>query len=191
MYKCIYPRNVTECSYRISGDLADVFLGFQASSAEDKQEVIDSLRKSGFGILDISQNELAKVHGRNLIGGRAPSHLTSEEGLFRFEFPEKPGALLNFLENLPPGFNVSLFHYRGHGADAARVLVGLQVPAQRRSEFRAYLAFLVSKGYSWQDTLGFMERAQELAAHGAASAAFRGPRGQVWCCNRGLRPGSC
>lgn len=160
MYNCIFPRNVTECSYRISGDLADVFIAFQASSLEDKEEVMSNMRKKGYGLLDISQNELAKVHGRNLIGGRAPAHLTSEEGLFRFEFPEKPGALLNFLENLPPGFNVSLFHYRGHGADAARVLVGLQVPAARRAEFRGYLAFLVSKGYSWQE-----ETENEVYAH--------------------------
>jgi len=151
MYRFIYPRNVTECSYRISGDAADVFLGFQAASSEDKEEVTSAFRNAGYGLLDISTNELAKVHGRNLVGGRAPASLTEEEGLFRFEFPEKPGALLNFLENLPPGFNVSLFHYRAHGADAARVLVGLQVPSKRRSEFRTYLAYLVSKGYSWQE----------------------------------------
>lgn len=151
LYKNIFPRNVTEFSYRISGDPANIFMSFQASSQEDKLSVLEALKRSGFDPLDLGENELAKTHGRHLFGGRAPAKLTEEEGLFSFEFPEKPGALLRFLENLPAAFNVSLFHYRSHGADVARVLVAVQVTTKRRQEFREYLAYLVSKGYSWQE----------------------------------------
>lgn len=150
-YRLIFPRNVTEFSYRIGGNPASIFMSFQATSDADRQKAIDSLRSSGYDVLDLSQNELAKTHGRSLIGGRAPVELTAEEGLFSFEFPEKPGALMKFLEQLPSDFNVSLFHYRGHGADVARVLVGLQVPSKSRPHFREYLAYLVSKGYSWKE----------------------------------------
>lgn len=150
-YRLIFPRNVTEFSYRIGGNPASIFMSFQATSDADRQKAIDSSRSSGYDVLDLSQNELAKTHGRSLIGGRAPVELTAEEGLFSFEFPEKPGALMKFLEQLPSDFNVSLFHYRGHGADVARVLVGLQVPSKSRPHFREYLAYLVSKGYSWKE----------------------------------------
>lgn len=150
-YRFIFPRNVTEFSYRIGGNPASIFMSFQATSDADRQKAIDSLRSSGYDVLDLSQNELAKTHGKRLIGGRAPVELTAEEGLFSFEFPEKPGALMKFLEQLPSDFNVSLFHYRGHGADVARVLVGLQVPSKSRPHFREYLAYLVSKGYSWKE----------------------------------------
>lgn len=150
-YRFIFPRNVTEFSYRIGGNPASIFMSFQATSDADRQKAINSLRSSGYDVLDLSQNELAKTHGRSLIGGRAPVELTAEEGLFSFEFPEKPGALMKFLEQLPSDFNVSLFHYRGHGADVARVLVGLQVPSKSRPHFREYLAYLVSKGYSWKE----------------------------------------
>mmetsp|Transcript_58332 Transcript_58332/g.103659 ORF Transcript_58332/g.103659 Transcript_58332/m.103659 type:complete len:568 (-) Transcript_58332:21-1724(-) len=151
LYRHIFPRNVTEFSYRISGDPANIFMSFQASSAEDRTSVLEALRSSGYDPIDLGENELAKTHGRHLIGGRAPAQLTEEEGLFSFEFPEKPGALLRFLENLPAEFNVSLFHYRSHGADIARVLVAVQVPVKARQKFREYLEFLVSKGYSWRE----------------------------------------
>ncbi|CAJ1352751.1 unnamed protein product [Effrenium voratum] len=150
-YRLIFPRNVTEFAYRISGDPASIFMSFQAKSEEDRAAALEALRGAGYDFLDLSQNELAKTHGRSLIGGRAPPELTSEEGLFSFEFPEKPGALMRFLEQLPSDFNVSLFHYRGHGADVARVLVGIQVPGKSRAGFRDYLAYLVSKGYSWKE----------------------------------------
>eukprot|EP00931_Biecheleriopsis_adriatica_P117617 TRINITY_DN93115_c0_g1_i1.p1 TRINITY_DN93115_c0_g1~~TRINITY_DN93115_c0_g1_i1.p1 ORF type:complete len:571 (-),score=116.88 TRINITY_DN93115_c0_g1_i1:220-1932(-) len=151
LYRHIYPRNVTEFSYRISGDPASIFMSFQASSPEDRTSVLDALRQSGYDPLHLDENELAKTHGRHLVGGRAPAELTEEEGLFSFEFPERPGALLRFLENLPTDFNVSLFHYRSHGADVARVLVAVQVPVRQRQKFRDYLDFLVSKGYSWTE----------------------------------------
>eukprot|EP00747_Dinoflagellata_sp_TGD_P215914 gnl/TRDRNA2_/TRDRNA2_88542_c1_seq1.p1 gnl/TRDRNA2_/TRDRNA2_88542_c1~~gnl/TRDRNA2_/TRDRNA2_88542_c1_seq1.p1 ORF type:complete len:333 (-),score=48.70 gnl/TRDRNA2_/TRDRNA2_88542_c1_seq1:580-1518(-) len=151
LYRYIYPRSVTEFSYRISGDPANIFMSFQAASRKDRVYVLDSLREAGYAPLDLGDNELAKTHVRHLTGGRAPDELTDEEALFRFEFPERPGSLLRFLENLPTDFNVSLFHYRSHGADVARVLVGLQVPKTKREELREYLDFLSSKGYTWHE----------------------------------------
>jgi len=150
-YREIYPRNVTEFSYRIGGPPASIFMSFQAKSPEDKVEVMKQLASRGFFPKDLGNNELAKTHGRHLIGGRAPSKQTQDEVLFSFEFPEKPGSLLKFLEHLPSAFNVSLFHYRSHGADVGRVLVALQVPGTKRSELREYLEYLVERGYSWKE----------------------------------------
>mmetsp|Transcript_159942 Transcript_159942/g.306975 ORF Transcript_159942/g.306975 Transcript_159942/m.306975 type:complete len:615 (-) Transcript_159942:18-1862(-) len=149
MYRHVYPRNVTEFAYRISDDPASIYMSFQASSSEDGAAVLASLKAAGFSVASLSDNELAKTHGRHLVGGRAPERMTKEEVLFRFTFPEKPGSLLRFLEELPPNFNVSLFHYRSHGADAARVLVALQVPAKERMKLRKYLDYLNSKGFTW------------------------------------------
>jgi len=151
LYECIYPRNVTEFSYRISGDPASIFLSFQASSTADRQEVLQRLSQSGFQPLDLSSSDLAKTHGRHFAGGRAPADITTEEALFQFEFPETPGSLLRFLKNLPQDINVSLFHYRSHGADVARVLVGFQVPAKTRPQLREYLVLLASKGFTWKE----------------------------------------
>lgn len=150
-YKHIYPRNVTEFSYRISGEPACIFMSFQAASAEDKDRVMEGLGKAGFEPEDLGLNELAKTHGRHLIGGRAPAKLTEDEVLLRFEFPERPGSLLRFLEQLPADFNVSLFHYRSHGADVARVLVGLQVESKRRPKLREYLDYLDTQGFAWRE----------------------------------------
>ena len=87
--------------------------------------------------VDLSDNEMAKLHGRHLVGGRAPADVP--EMLYRFEFPERPGALMNFLTHMGSSWNISLFHYRNHGADVGRVLVGLQVPAGERRAFRRFL----------------------------------------------------
>merc|ERR1711959_453102 len=103
----------------------------------------------GFLTRYLGDNELAKTHARHMMGGRAPAKMTEEEVLFRFTFPEKPGSLLRFLEHLPPTCNVSLLHFRSHGADVARVLVGLQVPAKDRAKLREYLQFLDTKGFTW------------------------------------------
>jgi len=151
LYRHIYPRNVTEFSYRICGSAASIFMSFQAASPEDKEEVLAGLSRAGFSPMDLGDNELAKTHGRHLVGGRAPARLTEEEVLFRFEFPERPGSLLRFLEALPSAFNVSLFHYRSHGADVGRVLAAMQVPAKDRAKLREYLEYLTSKGYSWRE----------------------------------------
>lgn len=151
LYRNIYPRNVTEFSYRIGGEPANIYMSFQALDQEDREHVLGNLSSAGFKPLDLADNELAKTHGRHLVGGRAPAKLTAEEVLFRFEFPERPGSLLRFLEELPADFNVSLFHYRSHGADVGRVLVALQVPAKKRPKLREYLEFLTSKGYTWTE----------------------------------------
>ncbi|HEY8243430.1 MAG TPA: threonine ammonia-lyase, biosynthetic, partial [Casimicrobiaceae bacterium] len=96
--------------------------------------------------LDLSDNEMAKLHVRHLVGGHAP--LARDEILYRFEFPERPGALMRFLDSMSAGWNISLFHYRNHGADHGRVLVGMQVPARDKAAFRAFLARL---GYDHVD----------------------------------------
>jgi threonine dehydratase len=149
MYRHIYPRNVTEFSYRISDDPASIYMSFQADSNDDRDIVLRSLNSSGFRPRHLGDNELAKTHGRHLVGGRAPARMTEDEVLFRFTFPEKPGVILQFLESLPTTCNISLFHYRSHGADQARVLVAFQVPAKNRMQLREYLQDLEKQGFTW------------------------------------------
>ncbi len=122
-------RSVTEFNYRFApGREAHVFLGVSVGGRGETQRLIASLHKHGMPAVDLSDNEMAKLHGRHLVGGRAPAK--SSERLYRFEFPERPGALMNFLTRMGSSWNISLFHYRNHGADVGRVLVGLQVPAR-------------------------------------------------------------
>ena len=102
------------------------------------------LRQHGYATLDMTDNEMAKLHIRHLVGGRAPN--AHDEILYRFEFPERPGALMNFLNKMGGGWNISLFHYRSHGADFGRVLVGMQVPSKDKTKFRK---FLDSLGYEY------------------------------------------
>jgi len=139
------PRNVTEFSYRYGreGEPAAVYLSFQGKGAEDVRRVQEAMAVSGVEVSDLTGNELAKAHARYLAGGRSP---VTNELLFRFEFPERPGALTNFLDSLSSGWNVSLFHYRNHGADIGRVLVGLQVPPEQHSQLDAFLEKL---GYTY------------------------------------------
>ena len=116
--------SVTEFNYRYSptGD-AHIFVGIEISSGDsEKQALIEKLRKS-FEVLDMSDNSMAKTHIRYMVGGHAN---TENEVIYRFEFPERPGALLNFLRKVKTKWNISLFHYRNHGADFGRVLIGLQ-----------------------------------------------------------------
>ena len=107
---------------------------------------VKRLKRKGLASVDFSDNEMAKLHVRHLVGGHAP--LAKDELLYRFEFPERPGALMRFLSNMRSDWNISLFHYRNHGADYGRVLVGMQVPRQSRHEFRRLLDAL---GYPWVD----------------------------------------
>jgi len=155
LYESVYPRNVTEFAYRIMAPAgatppndAQIFMSFQAHSEEDRQHVFAAWRKEGFGVEDLQDNELAKTHVRHLVSGRADRDLVEGEVLLRFEFPERPGSLRNFLEQLPRSCNVSLFHYRNHGADVGRVLVGLQVPAGAGNQFWAQIHKL---GYHYVD----------------------------------------
>ncbi|KAL1515216.1 hypothetical protein AB1Y20_004277 [Prymnesium parvum] len=137
----IEPRNVTEVSYRFgSRTRAAVLLGFQAKGLEDALNVQQAMREKGFEVSDLSNNELAKAHTRFLAGGRSP---VENEVLYRFEFPERPGALTNFLDVLNDSshneWTVTLFHYRNHGADIGRVLVGIQVPPDEHSMLDTFL----------------------------------------------------
>ena len=140
-------RSVTEFNYRYAaGSEAHVFLGVSVSGREESQRLIAGLQRRGLAATDLSDNEMAKLHGRHLVGGRAPARVP--ELLYRFEFPERPGALMHFLTRMGSDWNISLFHYRNHGADVGRVLVGLQVPQRARAGLRRFLRDL---GYDYSD----------------------------------------
>ncbi|MDQ7970897.1 MAG: threonine ammonia-lyase, biosynthetic [Oxalicibacterium faecigallinarum] len=137
----IGPRNVTEFNYRISNaDKAHVFVGIQIGDKTEPTKITRNFEKHGFKTLDLTHDELAKGHIRHLVGGK--SELAQDELLYRFEFPERPGALMRFLASMAPNWNISLFHYRNQGGDVGRILVGLQVPKKEMKDFRAFLAGL-------------------------------------------------
>ena len=141
------PRNITEFNYRYADAReAHVFVGVQVRDKEETRRLVRSLRRHGLKTQDFSDNELAKLHVRHLVGGHAPK--VENEILYRFEFPERPGALMKFLNAMSRGWNISLFHYRNHGADYGRILVGMQVPPQDK---RKFLSFLAKVGYPWRD----------------------------------------
>ena len=137
----IGERNVTEFNYRMS-DLkqAHVFVGIQIQAREEANEIAKVFADEGLEALNLTDDEMAKLHIRHLVGGS--SLLARDERLFRFEFPERPGALSRFLTQMRPDWNISLFHYRNHGADFGRVLVGLQVPQADEAAFQHFLAGL-------------------------------------------------
>jgi len=137
----IGPRSVTEFNYRISDErVAHLFVGLSVSRRDEAQRIARTFARQGFETVDLTDDELAKEHVRHMVGGR--SELARDERLFRFEFPERPGALMRFLAAMHPGWNISLFHYRNQGADSGRVLVGLQVPAADEGDFAAFLRTL-------------------------------------------------
>ncbi|KAI5803807.1 tryptophan synthase beta subunit-like PLP-dependent enzyme [Geopyxis carbonaria] len=141
MMRCILPRPVTEFSYRFGdADRAVIILSILVQDRDTEiPEILTQFQTNGFTGEDISDNELAKSHARYLVGGRLPTGLLDEERLYRFEFPERPGALGKFLELLKPEFNISLFHYRNHGGDIGKVLVGIQVPQGKRDDLENFL----------------------------------------------------
>jgi threonine dehydratase len=148
-------RNITEFNYRIADPKeAHVFVGVQVQGTEETARLVRTLTRHGLKTLDLSENEMAKLHVRHLVGGHAPMALerpardTPFELLYRFEFPERPGALMKFLDSMRTDWNISLFHYRNHGADYGRVLVGMQVPKKEMAAFRKFLAAL---GYPYAD----------------------------------------
>ena len=137
----IGPRSVTEFNYRISDQqLAHVFVGLTIVRRDEAGRIARHFTKHGFANVDLTDDELAKEHVRHMVGGR--SELARDERLFRFEFPERPGALMRFLAAMPPGWNISLFHYRNQGADYGRILVGIQVPRGDEAEFGDFLRTL-------------------------------------------------
>ena len=133
------PRNVTEFNYRFGAtEAAQIFVGIALTGgAAEAATAIEELRLAGFSVVDLSTNELAKIHIRHMVGGLATG--LEHERLFRFEFPERPGALLRFLTAIGERWNISLFHYRNHGSDYGRVLAGIQVPTKDDAAFAAYL----------------------------------------------------
>lgn len=143
------PRNVTEFNYRMSDEQkANIFVGISISGRGEADELLQTFIESGFDALNLTDDEMAKSHLRHMVGGR--SKLTTHELLYRFEFPERPGALIRFLSSLNPGWNISLFHYRNHGSDYGRILVGIQVPEGEQNEFREFVSQL---GYrAWDET---------------------------------------
>ena len=137
---------VTEFNYRLSGrDRAEIFVGIATRSRHDGERFVTSLGALGYETADLSGNEMAKLHVRHMVGGRTPH--VEKERVCRFEFPERPGALLQFLDALGGRWNISLFHYRNHGADFGRVLAAFEVPDAERQAFEAFLSGL---GYRFQ-----------------------------------------
>jgi threonine dehydratase len=145
--KCIGRRNLTEFNYRIADQReAHIFVGLQVKDRQDANQMAATFEQHGFKTIDLTDDELTKLHLRHMVGGRSP--LAHNERLYRFEFPEKPGALMKFLNCMSPNWNISLFHYRNNGSDYGRILVGLQVPPGETQELQA---FLDTVGYRYWD----------------------------------------
>ena len=147
-------RNLSEFSYRLADRRrAHIFVGVQTSGTSDELELIHDVRSAGFSCLDLSNDELSKLHLRHMVGGRLPAGAgesggAGQELLYRFEFPERPGALMRFLTSLHPNWNISIFHYRNHGADVGRIVVGVQVPSDELADWQNFLDGL---GYRYVD----------------------------------------
>ena len=153
--KVIGDRSLTEFSYRMAkGKKAQIFIGIEVKDKEDRQNLIKKLVNSEIKTLDLSKDELAKVHLRHMVGGRLPNSKNNiigkdyKELLYRFEFPERPGALMKFLDKLNPNWSISIFHYRNHGADIGRIVVGVLV---HKTEINAWNIFLEKLGYKYWD----------------------------------------
>jgi len=140
-------RSITEFNYRYADPkVAHLFVGLEVANRQETEELLAELARRRIEAYDLSDNEMAKLHVRHLVGGHAPA--AEHEILYRFEFPERPGALMRFLSSMSAGWNISLFHYRNHGADYGRVLVGMQVPPRDNAKFRRFLDHL---GYDHVD----------------------------------------
>lgn len=143
-------RSITEFNYRYSdSSKAHIFVGVELRHGHDeRRELVGKLKSLGYPLADLSDNELAKLHVRHMVGG--PATGIENEKLFRFEFPERPGALLDFLNAVGTDWNISLFHYRNHGSDHGRILAGIQVPQNEENELEAHLSKL---GYAhWEES---------------------------------------
>ena len=149
-------RSLTEFSYRLADPkLAHIFVGVQIRDRGDTLHLLDTLRGAGFPCLDLSGNELAKLHLSHMVGGRLPASAGAaleqgDERLYRFQFPERPGALMAFVSALHPNWNISIFHYRNHGSDVGRIVVGVQVPPAEMAEWSAFLEDLPYQ--HWEET---------------------------------------
>lgn len=140
-------RNITEFNYRYGDDdTAHIFVGIQTASSGDNARISAELTAAGLDNTDLSDNEMAKVHLRYMVGGR--THKVAHERVISFEFPERPGALARFLNHMHEQWNISLFHYRNHGADYGRILVGIDVPP---CDNHAFESFLQRLGYTYEE----------------------------------------
>ena len=145
--ECLGTHNLTEFSYRIADEKeAHIFIGVEIKNRADATQLAQNLEKNGFQTLDLSDDELTKLHLRHMVGGR--STLANNELFYRFEFPERPGALMKFVSSMSPNWNISVFHYRNNGADYGRIVVGIQVPPQ---EMKQWQDFLDNLGYRYWD----------------------------------------
>lgn len=144
-------RAITEFNYRYSDAAkAHIFVGLQVNPQKnDREELLDTLKDKGYEVFDLTDNEMAKLHIRHMVGGHAPASI-EHEVIYRFEFPERPGALLNFLTKLAGRWNISMFHYRNHGSAFGRVLIGLQVLPEQRAEVETSLKELNYR--YWEET---------------------------------------
>jgi threonine dehydratase len=143
-------RSVTEFNYRYSDSAkAHIFVGVELHRGlAERRELVEHLQAKGYRVKDLSDNEMAKLHVRHMVGGRSPN--IANERIYRFEFPERPGALLDFLNAIGTDWNISLFHYRNHGSDYGRILAGIDVPERDTAELEAHLADL---GYAhWEES---------------------------------------
>lgn len=151
-------RNITEFNYRYSSSKeASIFVGVQTSGQdEDRFELVSSLETKGYEVVDFTDNEMAKLHVRHMVGGHAPAEV-AEEIVYRFEFPERPGALANFLSHIGPKWNISLFHYRNHGSAFGRVLVGLQASKNDQKALESFFDELGYQYYEETDNLAYQK----------------------------------
>ncbi len=139
-------RNITEFNYRYApSSQAHIFVGVQMENPRDRRQILEDLSGLGYAVTDLSQDELAVVHVRHMVGGRAPE--AENERIYSFVFPERPGALSDFLNAMQATWNISLFHYRNHGSSHGRVLCGIQVPEE---DMHAFQTFLDRLGYEYQ-----------------------------------------
>lgn len=135
---CLGKHNITEFNYRIADrSVAHIFVGVQIANRNDAAQMVQSFENAGFPTLDLTDDELTKLHLRHMVGGH--SSLAHDELLYRFEFPERPGALMKFVTSMSPDWNISMFHYRNNGADYGRIVVGTQVPQQEMSDWQNFL----------------------------------------------------
>jgi threonine dehydratase len=130
-------RRVTEFNYRYASEKeAHIFVGIELEDPGVRQSIKSELLEKGYAVVDLTDDELAKLHIRHMVGGRGQG--VTDEQLYRFQFPERPGALIDFLNEVGNRWNISLFHYRNHGAAYGRVLVGLQVPKGQKRAFKTF-----------------------------------------------------
>lgn len=149
-HQMLGPRNVSEFNYRYAGEQAHIFVGIQIKAPQETRALIEKLAAHDIACIDLTDNELAKTHARYIVGGRAGGRAPAllNERLLSFEFPERPGALGDFLDQIGTRWNITLFHYRNHGSDFGRVLCGIQVPPAAKATFNRFLKNL---GYAYRD----------------------------------------